>query len=358
MTSPQPAAATPVADPTSPPPAGPASLPAAPTPTATQIPAPPTQHDGQAVIEPDTGAPGSSDGDSAFEDGASYATSVASSVYNYRFENGRRYHAYKEGEYPLPNDEKEQDRLDLIHHLHCLILNDKLHVSPIGEIPGRVLDIGTGTGIWAIDFADEYPSAEVTGTDLSPIQPQWVPPNLTFIIDDCESPWSFSSKFNFIHARTLGGSIKDLPALLKQAYDNLEPGGWLELQEYETTSKTDDDSFPEDSALLRWIDNLNKAAATFGKPTNIAPELKQHLIDAGFAGVEDYVYKVPMTPWAKDKRLKEQGRFNQLAMLDSLQAYTLHLFTNVLGWTVEEAEVYLVDVRKELMDPKIHMYST
>jgi hypothetical protein len=65
-----------------------------------------------------------------------------------------------------------------------------------------------------------------------------------------------------------------------------------------------------------------------------------------------------MTPWAKDKRLKEQGRFNQLAMLDSLQAYTLHLFTNVLGWTVEEAEVYLVDVRKELMDPKIHMYST
>jgi methylase of polypeptide subunit release factors len=33
-----------------------------------------------------------------------------------------------------------------------------------------VLDIGTGTGIWAIDFADEHPEAEVIGTDLSPIQ--------------------------------------------------------------------------------------------------------------------------------------------------------------------------------------------
>jgi hypothetical protein len=33
-----------------------------------------------------------------------------------------------------------------------------------------VLDIGTGTGAWAIDFADEYPKAEVIGTDLSPIQ--------------------------------------------------------------------------------------------------------------------------------------------------------------------------------------------
>lgn len=34
-----------------------------------------------------------------------------------------------------------------------------------------MLDLGTGTGIWAIDFADEYPSANVIGTDLSPIQP-------------------------------------------------------------------------------------------------------------------------------------------------------------------------------------------
>ena len=29
------------------------------------------------------------------------------------------------------------------------------------------------------DFADEYPNTEVIGTDISPIQPTWVPPNLT-----------------------------------------------------------------------------------------------------------------------------------------------------------------------------------
>lgn len=28
------------------------------------------------------------------------------------------------------------------------------------------------------DFADEFPEAEVTGTDISPIQPGWIPPNL------------------------------------------------------------------------------------------------------------------------------------------------------------------------------------
>jgi methylase of polypeptide subunit release factors len=35
----------------------------------------------------------------------------------------------------------------------------------------NVLDFATGTGMWAIDFADKYPAASVIGTDLSPIQP-------------------------------------------------------------------------------------------------------------------------------------------------------------------------------------------
>ena len=118
-------------------------------------------------------------------------------------------------------------------------------------------------------FADEHPSAEVIGTDLSPIQPRWVPPNLRFVIDDAESEWAYESPFEFIHLRTLGGSIKDIPKLLRQAYDNLKPGGWIEWQEYEMAIRTDDDSFPENSAMLEWFKTLNTAAANFGKPTDI-----------------------------------------------------------------------------------------
>lgn len=49
-------------------------------------------------------------------------------------------------------------------------MDGKLHFAPI-EAPGKVLDIGTGTGIWAMDLGDEFPEAEVIGTDISPIQP-------------------------------------------------------------------------------------------------------------------------------------------------------------------------------------------
>ena len=54
-----------------------------------------------------------------------------------------------------------------------LTMNGKLFFAPIGDNPGRILDIGTGTGIWAIDVGDEYPNAEIIGTDISPTQPSW-----------------------------------------------------------------------------------------------------------------------------------------------------------------------------------------
>lgn len=35
----------------------------------------------------------------------------------------------------------------------CLVLLDQeLHLAPIGKNPQTVLDVGTGTGIWAIEF--------------------------------------------------------------------------------------------------------------------------------------------------------------------------------------------------------------
>ena len=50
--------------------------------------------------------------------------------------------------------------------------------------PKKVLDIATGTGIWAVEMGDEFPEAKIIGTDLSPIQPQYVPLNVRFFIED------------------------------------------------------------------------------------------------------------------------------------------------------------------------------
>lgn len=77
--------------------------------------------------------------------GESGTTSLFSSAYNYEFENGRRYHSYRSGKYLLPNDELEQERLDLMHYLFLRMLEGALHISPVSNRANmKVLDLGTG----------------------------------------------------------------------------------------------------------------------------------------------------------------------------------------------------------------------
>ena len=65
-----------------------------------------------------------------------------------------------------PNDERALDQQDLSHQLWLLSLKGQHYLAPV-ENPARILDIGTGTGIWAIEVAEQNPQAIVTGTDLS-----------------------------------------------------------------------------------------------------------------------------------------------------------------------------------------------
>ena len=80
----------------------------------------------------------------------SSSTSLSNSVREYAFENGHRYHKFREGTYNFPNEESEQDREDMKHAL-MVNLCQRLHFAPLGENPQHILDMGTGTGIWAIE---------------------------------------------------------------------------------------------------------------------------------------------------------------------------------------------------------------
>jgi SAM-dependent methyltransferase len=112
-----------------------------------------------------------------------------------------------------------------------MLLGGELYNAPI-QSPQNILDLGTGTGIWALDIAEyvtrspsslilhpcmparltpdyrKSPGAHVIGNDISPIQPGWVAPNIEFIVEDFEGPWEYESNyFDFIHARCLAGCV-------------------------------------------------------------------------------------------------------------------------------------------------------
>ncbi|KAK1676121.1 methyltransferase domain-containing protein [Colletotrichum godetiae] len=301
-------------------------------------------------------------GDNSSLNGGSIAPStstVATSILESRLENGRTYHKYKEGKYWAPNDEREQDRLDLVHNLYLLTFDYYLGTAPPTREKsnvGRVLDVGTGTGLWAIEFGEEHEEADVTGIDLSAIQPNFVPPNVKFEIDDIEEPWTFSEPFDYIHSRMMKGSIRDWKRFLQSSFDNLTPGGYLELNDIDFFPISDDDTIPKDSHLMRAFNLCFEALAKMGSPFEEFSRFETMLADIGFEDINVQRFKWPTNPWPKDKKHKNLGEWNFENLSPNLDGLLMAPLTRALDMSQSEVHVLAMEARQELADRNIHAY--
>ncbi|KAI5819329.1 S-adenosyl-L-methionine-dependent methyltransferase [Pyronema omphalodes] len=310
-------------------------------------------------IEVDPSVLANSDDDDYASSGYDTSTqSLTSSVQQYVYENGRRYHSYYGAEkYLMPTDEKEQDRLDLHHEIFRLAWDDKLHEAPLKE-PHRILDVGTGTGIWAIDMADQYPMAEVIGTDLSPIQPSWVPTNCRFEVDDAMKEWTFKNGFfDFIHARNLSSGVTDWDHLVSEMMRCTVPGGYVELCENSLTIHCDDGTMKPDNGVLAFSKKLREALRKMGRPQPDLDFLKNQLEKAGFEDIKTMTAQEPCGPWPKDLRLKKVGAMGLLNAETGFESYGMAVFTRVLGMDVDEARDICQRAVKAARNKNYHVYS-
>ncbi|GAO15064.1 hypothetical protein UVI_02048740 [Ustilaginoidea virens] len=257
-----------------------------------------------------------SDGGYESDGFSSASTSAESSVRDYMFENGRRYHRFREGHYNFPNDDVEQEREDMKHAMVKLLCSQKLHFAPIGSNPQEMLDIGTGTGIWAIEMGDMFPSAHILGVDLSPIQPDWLPPN-------------------------------DWDTLYRRAFEHLKPGAWIEMQEihHRPRSANVDGSVPPEHPVAKFWTLITEGLDALGVDLEISAggNLPRKMEEAGFTNVTERVFHVPIGTWPKNKVLKTVGLYWRTILLDGLQAIALGPLTRGLRWNREQVEMFLME---------------
>ncbi|KAL8366749.1 hypothetical protein RB595_010555 [Gaeumannomyces hyphopodioides] len=323
------------------------------------------QQQEQAPIGVDTNFAGQAavdtydDHDSALGDGLNISStaSVASSILNYRKIHGRTYQNYGDAEYWGPNDSTQNEALDIAHHMMCLALDNRLFLAPVDN-PQKVLDVGTGTGIWAIDFADEHPSAEVIGTDLSPIQPSWVPPNCKFELDNAENEWTYAdNSFDYIHVRGLLGCIKDWEKFYRNVLRTLKPGGWFEHHEFSILLLSDDGSVPPNSVWVDWYNLFREAGSKTGRSFIVTEIWENALRAAGFTGdIHRAMFKLPMGGWAADPKWKEVGIFNRMSIEQGLDGFASYICRMVMDWREEEYHVLLAKVRNAIRNRGWHAY--
>ncbi|KAK0620147.1 S-adenosyl-L-methionine-dependent methyltransferase [Immersiella caudata] len=272
------------------------------------------------------------------------------------FCEGRHYHRYRPGRYLLPNDQVEQDREEVKHFMLLELTNGAHFLAPIDAAHlHKVLDLGTGTGTWAIEVADRYPAATITGIDLSLIQPDWSPPNVKFFVDDIEDEWVSGNNFDLIHARHVFPLIKEPATLTRRAFEHLAPGGWLELQDLSHLVCCDDETMTLDYPIAQLFDRITEAWGTFGADLRVGPKLEDMLRTAGFVNVETRAYKIPIGSWPHDTKGRELGLSFRVVIQMALSALCGAIAT-VEGWSEEDRNVLTARCDEALEDNSVHAY--
>ncbi|KAM5345069.1 hypothetical protein ACJ41O_010931 [Fusarium nematophilum] len=191
---------------------------------------------------------------------------------------------------------------------------------------------------------------------MSPTQPSLVPVNCSFEIDDLEKEWTWTKHFDFVFSRVMAGSFQDYQAYIKKAYNALEPGGWLEMQDIVLPYRSDDKTLDPNSALAKLGNYFCSTSQMLGRPIDVPLQYKTMMEEAGFEGVLERHYKWPLNSWPRDPHYKELGVWTFANLDNGLEGLTLALFTRALKWTKEETMVFCAEVRRNLRDLRVHAY--
>lgn len=250
----------------------------------------------------------------------------------------------------MPNDEVEQTRLAIAHQTFSLVLDGQLCMTRIPKDVERILDIGAGTGDWAIAIGERFPYAEVVATDITVLEPTGVPPNVFFEFDDARKEWTYTEQFDYIHLRGLTGGFSDWSTVYSEAHIHLRPGGSLEVADFGMIALNK--NLP--NSYVSIFNGACLSAAEKAGVTIALEHMKKPLLQsAGLSVTKSKVFEVPLGTWSLDPKKKVVGKMALISALEGLEACSLRLLTKELGWSEEDVKDLCAKVQEEVMRPDV-----
>ncbi|KAI0644446.1 S-adenosyl-L-methionine-dependent methyltransferase [Trametes meyenii] len=235
--------------------------------------------------------------------------------YSHFLESSGRLFSSRTDTYPLPVDTMEQERQRQMHLLLHHVVPD-LYYGPIHSrlIMGksiRVLDVGTGTGDWIIELAQEYRNAMFIGMDIVPVCTRYQPPNVSFQIQDFREGLSYQSRsMDIVHARFISSGLLHYDSFVGEVARVLDNQGLFSTVEWTRSLCMADGTdaelhAPHASAFLRAVREALEEGRSIG---SVSSRIPFTLLNSGFFGsIVAIASYVPVGSWSECPRLRFIG---------------------------------------------------
>jgi SAM-dependent methyltransferase len=278
-------------------------------------------------------------------DSSDLSAILSTTMVHEQYVGSRRFVDGQDAPYQLPKDTTDLNRLDFQHFVLRQSLGGN-YIAPISPGPdSKILDVGTGTGRWAIEMAQAFPQAQVFGVDLEEARDitgkkQEVPANYHFQMSNILQGLPFlDNTFDFVHQRLLvtGIPVVSWPTVAQELMRVTKPGGWVEMVEGGGLFVNDG---PATRQWCAWGDALMKPA---GIDIFHIAELGSVVEQTGLA-TESRIYNIPVGSWGG--RLGAMLQQDLLSIFDSL----VPRYHKVLGLTPTNTDMVREMLIKEWDD--------